>query len=448
MEIDSLAAQMLSKSASVVDPFFLTLVTRYREGELFVTSCEPVAKCPYIVQQGERFYLEAAYRVSVELSELYNKFSNLPPALEVDETLLEANLLPEQKSAIAAALQCSLSCIWGGPGTGKTYTAGWLVKLFLQQHPTARIALTAPTGKAAQNLLESIQKASPGSDLEAKTLHALLGLKQKRQRKEKLGYDLIIVDESSMIDAHLMVKLLSSVEDGARIVFLGDPNQLPPIEPGEPFVAFIKPSGQLVTVKRQENNDIIDLAKCVLDGDADRALEYIDLRSDFNPESYVKQFYSARTVEEFFASLSARRLLSPQRFSCDLLNKQMKEASSSHLEPIIITKNDYALGLTNGQVGIISHDTAYFEGMTIPKVLLSSYETAYCLSVHKSQGSEFGEVLLHLPEGSETFGRKMLYTAITRAKKKLIIYGSETTLRACIANPGRPCTTFLNLNPI
>ena len=107
--------------------------------------------------------------------------------------------------------------------------------------------------------------------------------------------------------------------------------------------------------------------------------------------------------------------------------------------PIIITKNDYTLGLTNGQVGVLHNGNAYFEEINgayrrIPEVLLSSYEKAFCLSVHKSQGSEFSEVVLYLPEGSERFGRKMLYTAITRAKKKLTIYSALDTLKACIVN--------------
>ncbi|MBS0635440.1 MAG: AAA family ATPase [Verrucomicrobia bacterium] len=443
--IDLITAKELSKASGGDNPLFLTLATHYREGELFIPIDQPLPDSPYIVQKDGKLYFEAAYRVTQELSLLYNKFMEMKPHLLVDEAeLLSANLLPEQAAAIRQALTCCLSCIWGGPGTGKTYTAGWLVKLFLAQHPTARVALAAPTGKAAANLLASIERACGVTNLESKTIHALLGVRQKQQRRDLLPYDLLIIDESSMIDASLCVKLLSAVADGARIVFLGDPNQLPPIEPGEPFVSFVTPQGRLTTVKRQENNDIIDLARYVLEGNADAALSYIDLRSDFSPESYVKQFYTPQTVEEFFILLSQTRLLCPQRYGCERINRQMKEDSPTHLEPIIITKNDYALGLTNGQVGILSYDTAYFDGIAIPKILLSSYETAYCLSVHKSQGSEFGEVVLYLPEGSESFGRKMLYTAITRAKKKLIIYGTEATVRACIANPGRPCTTFFN----
>src|SRR4029079_6119917 len=131
------------------------------------------------------------------------------------QALLEQNiLLPEQAAAIQESAKNSLSCIWGGPGTGKTYTAGGLVKLFLEQHQTARIVLAAPTGKAAANLLESIQRAVgpvAAKKLEAKTLHSLLGLKRVANTKKRLqlDYDLIIVDESSMIDVSLCVKLMS-----------------------------------------------------------------------------------------------------------------------------------------------------------------------------------------------------------------------------------------------
>lgn len=520
--IDHQTAQFLSKALLSDDEdlllFLCYLASSFRQGCLFVAcfgeALTPPAEdaamhdaivrgfkklqetkgCPYIILQDEKVFFDGAFALIVELARLSQKLVNSEANLVVDkvklrislDALLQQNiLLPEQAAAIQESAQKSLSCIWGGPGTGKTYTAGWLVKLFLEQHPTARIVLAAPTGKAAANLLESIQRAvgpKAAAALQAKTLHALLSLRRasKAQSRPPLGYDLVIVDESSMIDASMCVKLLSALPDSSRIIFLGDPFQLPPIEPGEPFVAFVEQKkatqspGELITTKRQENKAIIDLAECVKTGAAERALQvllqdatgvlqFCSLESHgFNPEEFVKQLYISQegTVEAFFNSMLQTRILCPQRvgpYGTVAMNSRMLQSAQkikhTDFQPIIITKNDYALGLTNGQVGVISGSSAYFESFEetkalrrIPQVLLASFEPAYCLSVHKSQGSEFGHVILLLPSGSERFGRKMLYTAITRAKKSLTIYSTPSILKECILNEGRPVTTFFGLS--
>ncbi len=510
--IDLQTAAYLGKSMALQDEdallFLGYLASSFRQGYLFVTCSEkgllPLfedsafheallrgyntvckVRSPYILQKDDKLFLEQAFIYTFEIDRLVKVLSASKPHVVIDElslknslqNLLAANIiLPEQAEAIQEACKNSLSCIWGGPGTGKTYTAGWLVKLFLEQHPKARIVLSAPTGKAAANLLESIQRVLPQAALQAKTLHSLLGIKRAGNsvKKEQLSYDLIIVDESSMIDAHLFVKLLYVAPATSRIIFLGDPFQLPPIEPGEPFVALVEQktasnhSGKLSTTKRQENRLIIDLAEYVKDGNIDKAFSLLQTdhtsvinllpleERTFSLDAFVKPFYTSQTIDSFFAALLQTRLLCPQRigpFGTLAINDSMLDLMGSQtFQPIIITKNDYELGLTNGQVGIISGDTAFFETAEvntfrkIPQVLLSSYETAFCLSVHKSQGSEFGEVVLLLPEGSERFGRKMLYTAITRAKKKLTIYAKPETLASCILNESRACTTLLGLS--
>ncbi len=461
--------------------FFSYLSESYSQGHLFVEKTdkgliphleeldrdaalkgyEKLTTSPYIFVKGNRVYFEHAYTLTSECQALIEKLQTKAPHLHVDQVQLLAKvealicaktLLPEQGSAICEALKKCLSCIWGGPGTGKTYTAGWLVKLFLEDHPNAHIVLAAPTGKAAANLLSSINKVLPGAPLQAKTLHSLLGVKriETKRKREELPYDLILVDESSMIDIALYVKLLYSVAEGARIIFLGDPFQLPPIEPGQPFADLVAEQikkglpGGLVTTKRQENRTIVDLAEAVRTGQTDQVLSH--LQSNLKPidSLNVKQLYNnpASTVESFFQLLLETRLLSPMRlgpYGTQVINQQMLDASKSPFEPIIITRNDYTLNLTNGSIGIIFGPYAYFENYEtpnvlrkIPKVLLSSYETAYCLSVHKSQGSEFGNVILLLPEGSERFGRKLLYTAITRAKKSLTIYSTPAIISNCL----------------
>ena len=138
-------------------------------------------------------------------------------------------------------------------------------------------------------------------------------------------------------------------------------------------------------------------------------------------------------------TLPEMAILSPKKsgvWGVDAVNRQ-KLSKNPTTFPILITKNDYALDLMNGEIGELENDVATFQERKIPAVLLSHYEPAFALSVHKSQGSEFQDVLLILPPGSEVFGRRMLYTAITRAKKSITIWGSEATLRATIANSGK-----------
>ena len=472
--IDLLVSQKIMQPLTEeLSATFISLSEAFRSGKLFIEA-QAIVESPYIHQEGGRLYCARAWKLLAAFSaqqkrlmaaKSYRQVNEKKLICRLEELLAENKLLPEQAQAIQEAFTGGISCIWGGPGTGKTYTAGWLVQLFLEQHPEAKVALTAPTGKATANLAASILRVT-GSAFVAKTLHALLGLRPfgKKGRQAELAYDLILIDESSMIDLNLCVKLLSSVSEGTTLVFLGDPDQLAPVEAGEPFTALLSQStkGHLTVSKRQEASTILDLAHLVKDAKAEEALFLLqnDLTGaiSFHTEeypftSYVKALYmtGARDVSSLFRALSANRLLCPLRegkFGTRAVNDRLlKLLSKDSLQPIMITQNDYTLDLTNGQVGIIDKTHAYFEdGSKIPIVLLPAYETSYCLSVHKSQGSEFDEVDVLLPEGSERFGRKMLYTAITRAKKRLRLYGTAATLRACISTDSRPCTTFLPLS--
>ncbi len=450
--IETLTGSFLGGPDEKLTALYTKLAAKFREGYLYIEHQEPLSPSPYIIQHDGKIFFKRAYNLLKEFERLYRS-KPLPPAFCCPQRI--DKLLLEQQEAIVHAAQYSLSCIWGGPGTGKTYTAGWFVKLYLENNPDARIALTAPTGKAASNLLDSIKSACPSAKLEAKTLHALLGLKRfgTWQQKELLPYDLVIVDESSMIDLSMFVKLLSSLSQSTRILFLGDPNQLPPIEPGEPFVALVdaKVGRGLVTTKRQENDTIILLANAVKEGRVDDVFDLIT-PEPLESFTHVKQLYNSpkENADDFFAELLKTRILSPKRlgpYGTIHINQEIRDvAKKNSLLPIIITKNDYELDLTNGQVGILSQKVAHFEKTKIPEVLLPPYELAYCLSVHKSQGSEFSDVHLFLPEGSESFGRNMLYTAITRAKKSLTIYAKPETLKACITTQSRPSTTLLQLS--
>lgn len=422
-------------------------------------------------------------------------------------------LLEEQAQAIRNGCIYPFSIITGGPGTGKTYTAGQLIKIFwqnlsIEDRQQCEIALAAPTGKAAAHLQSSLRKAVQDLEgfptLTAKTLHALLGLKKSSfnvgDKVSQLSADILIVDESSMIDIKLMARLFESLKKGARLILLGDQYQLPSVEAGSVLADLVHlhqkrpdlavPCTQLQVCLRAEIHSIIDFAKAVNRGETQQALQILnaevpgirrlnyDLEDKTSQQAFLqnllKLFPSILTVDsdpEFILQLfNASRLLSPMRkgsFGVDALNQWVNAQMSKTIQqqgwlaaPILVTANDYRQDLFNGETGVLmrrlplhpgnrtafkSDDYAIFlsrdpeQGKVrkIPALLLPKYEYAYCLSVHKSQGSEFNQVILVLPEGSDVFGREVFYTAITRARKQIEICGSDAVIQKTIAQQGQ-----------
>lgn len=374
------------------------------------------------------------------------------------------SLTDEQKKASRTSIMNTCSCIYGGPGTGKTYTAAQFLRLFVdgfsfEHNPILRIALTGPTGKATRTLEQSIKNVvkelGPQVQIDVKTLHALLGKGRifSKDRDATLSYSLIIVDEASMIDIKLMRDFLKRVPDTCSVLFLGDPDQLPPVEGGSPFsdmIDFHKKTGavafsELSVCKRTELQELLDFAKIVLQGDENSAKQFL-----LSNKTSIQFLQKDATDDDFQTILHDQRVcLTPNRngpFSQNHINAQMKQISRKAKkihDPIIITKNDYELDLMNGFLGELSNEFAYFpDRAPIPASLLLSYELAYAISIHKSQGSEFDAPVLFLPPGSELFGRKMLYTAITRAKKRLTIFSSMETLQRCIQTSSTRCTSL------
>jgi exodeoxyribonuclease V alpha subunit len=459
-----------------------------------------------IVQEGSRLYFQKIFHFERIICREYTRLKTAEPLTElvlekfehqVKEACCQNKLLPEQAEAILYAASKTVALIFGGPGTGKTYTAAKFLQFFIHACPedernSLRIAISGPTGKATANLEKSLRR-SLGADfekissfVEAHTLHSLLSIRRyttERKGAITLPYQLVLVDEASMVDIHLMQELLSRLQTGTRLIFLGDPHQLPAVEAGDVFAEFVErekkhffpknPPGKLSHCMRTELKDILELSDYVNRGSVERAFQFLEDKKgvvtfhEIDDTTYEPQEFFTKKLAQLFYEFekiltekdpelilrasTKLKLLSPLQdgvFGIKESNAYLHALAKKHnlaFVPIIISQNDYELSLMNGEMGILNSGDgfAYFEEKEgkgirkIPAVLLSHFEIAYCLSIHKSQGSEFDKVVLFLPKGTEFFGRKCLYTAITRARHEIEIFSSFSILKECIEREGK-----------
>jgi len=403
-----------------------------------VHSREEEVVQPVVLYRGS-YYLNRHWKAESGFMREWQRIRSQEVELLPDPEL-EDSLLTAQREAILKAWQAPLTIITGGPGTGKSYTSRRLIQAFRTVCPEAEIALAAPTGKAASNLQGNLSL-----DRSAQTLHSLLS------KKRRLSADLILVDESSMIDVEMFFRLFSCVKRGARLVLVGDPNQLPPVEAGRLFADLVAAESCVVRLQRcmrAEESSLIDFADAIQQGSLAKSYRGVVRRSLRAPREIAREAITAwekgavgeADPERLLQHLSGFRLLSLVRKGCygvESMNNLCREGSRAAPLPILITANDHQQKLYNGEMGVLLGDEAYFWGgegevRRFPKLLLPPFELAFCLSVHKSQGSEFRHVTLLLPEGSDRFGREGLYTAATRAKRSLTIYSAKGELERVV----------------
>jgi exodeoxyribonuclease V alpha subunit len=413
-----------------------------------------------------------------------------------------------QRQAAAIAARQRFSVVTGGPGTGKTTTVTRLLAVLAQLDGSARIALAAPTGKAAARLSESVQGAleklreegMPAATLaripvEAATLHRLLGWQPRGFRHHAgnpLPLDVLVVDEASMIDLSLMARLLEAVPAPARLVLLGDRDQLASVEAGnvlgdlcnhgEPPTGAPAIANCIAALTHSHRFDagsgIGALARAVNDGDTNAARAALAGFADLETAELTAAQLPAAVAAEARAHLAAcRQAATPAqalaafndfRFLCALregpfgvaqvnllCERALEDAGlidtrSRHYEgrPLLVTQNDYGVQLFNGDTGLVLRDDdgvlrAFFpqgrDGVRrIALNRLPAHETCYAMTVHKSQGSEFGRIVLVLPvEDSPVLGRELVYTGITRARSSVALWSAPAVLAGAIARRTR-----------
>ena len=399
-------------------------------------------------------------------------------------------------------LQNSFRIITGGPGTGKTYSVSTELMNLFNKNPELKVALAAPTGKAAVRLNESIKNFAEDSknnidpnikdilvSLKAKTIHRLLGYQRdsvffKYDEKNRLPYDAVIVDECSMIDGALMAKLLNAIPDTAQLFLLGDKDQLASVEAGSVFgdICRAKEADLLKdNIEFKEHSYRFDsekgigkFSKEVIQGTFSSIEDYrddeqltIDIQYDDKQfEKYALEyleFIKESDIETALQKLNKVRFLCVTRenkYSVAETNKRIERILKNrinnaavfnpkegfyHNQPIIITRNNYDLGIFNGDVGLVRKvgETlfAHFESTDgeIKKIqagYLNDFESVFAMTIHKSQGSEFEHVVVILPEKptGKLLTRELLYTGVTRAKTNVLLQTSEETLLGSIKN--------------
>ena len=436
-----------------------------------------------------------------------------------------------QRDAAALALLKPFMLISGGPGTGKTTTVAKLLGLLCgNTGKLPRIALAAPTGKAAAHMARALHRAADTFDLpenvrshllqlEGQTVHRLLKLRPPQMQPQfhggqPLPLDILVVDEASMLDISLLLQLLQAVPSGCRVILLGDENQLPSVGAGavlsqlaQQTVLAAATVRELETILPEHGFAVLDgppplaentarlqvshrfgadsgigcLARAVAAEDAEEAWAQFDRFPQelsvctgsikqqaemlYRRHARYWQAVDAGDVAAAFEHQADAVVLAARRSDAEAFNSEYRlclqrhgraraDASWFAGQVVMVSRNDYALDVFNGDIALVLPDNertdtlaAYFpEAGGFRKTALSrlpEHETAFALTVHKSQGSEYREVWLLPPEGSAEDGayglnKALLYTAVTRARERFVFWGGRAAFQtACTLNERR-----------
>ena len=483
----------------------LYLLKRWRYERRFLHLLDPL-----IGSEGE-VLLPGWKDPSSSLKKAYVHLREDPDLLMGGETLKAAEMVSTRL----------LSVITGGPGTGKTTLLGGLLRLLLdagstQGEPALNIRLCAPTGRAAGRLEESLQSLLQDSryrdsfPMGPSTLHKLLGLvpgsPPRFNRNRPVPADLIVVDEASMVDLNLMYYILDALRPGARLLLVGDKDQLPSVEAGALLSDFLygqgsggyRLAGAVLALSRVHRNSgaILEGAGLIIQGDRPGFLDFLEqpdrkIPGDASPllsgifhyrditdfrtflETMDRAFglgalkkeipsFSCKPdgweeyregIDRYFQIFRDMVILVPSRrglYGINSLNRSLSahlapgEGPVFHGQPVMITRNDYERELYNGDRGVIlefgGQFYAFFEEPRregyrhFPVTLLGEYQTAFALTIHKSQGSEYKNVVVVIPEGVDRLlSREILYTGITRAREQVTLLSRKDLLEQALS---------------
>jgi exodeoxyribonuclease V alpha subunit len=527
---------------SIINKKFFHEIIGYDENDYKPLIFKNLNNKPFIYFQ-KYFFYEKELRLCLDLLLSKKNKNNLPENI-IDE-IKKSSLDEKQKVAVYFGLINNFTIISGGPGTGKTYIIYFILRMLakLGLEPS-KIKVAAPTGRASQRLTESIRcnllkendisiKDMIGK-IEGETIHKILHYSRLTDNftyneNNRFSIDALIVDEVSMVDLVLMAKLLRSLPEKCRVVFLGDKNQIPSVEAGAVLTELIpsnfKESFSKEVNKVTENlkvseklikttDRIIILEKCFrTDEKILKVAEMINQKNisslaiikkikidekmfldSINDIYIIKQdknnrealnIVITRWIKKYFidkgyinlindiATIDSQKydrelllnlfnimgnnkilcIIKESLYGVNYINSIIKNLFENKIiyktekyfsgMPIIINKNDYRKNLFNGDAGIIIRDitgifrAVFFKNDTFrfyPVDFLPPHDMAFSITVHKSQGSEYNDVLLILPdnESNKLLTKEILYTAITRSRSTVYIYSDEEILKKCI----------------
>lgn len=457
-------------------------------------------------QEGDRIYAQQYYHIELDTARLLmelnlsgiEKEASMERTLKAIEKETQVCLDDLQKEAVMQAASHGLFILTGGPGTGKTTTINAMIRYFEKQN--LKIALAAPTGRAAKRMTETTGRS-------AQTIHRLLELNGKmedengqslagrvhfeRNAMNPLEYDVVIIDEMSMVDIFLMHSLLQAMVPGTRLILSGDVNQLPSVGPGRVLGDMIE-ADCFCVVRLHRIFRQAAMSDIVVNAHRINAGLPVDLDNKSRDFFFLKR-YDADTIIRVMLTLMTKKL--PSYVGADILDIQvltptrkgllgverLNEILQAVLNPrdakkpeketvsgvfrqgdkVMQIKNNYQLewevrdrygipvdkgtGVFNGDIGFIREINTFAETVTVEFddrrmveydfKLLDELELAYAVTIHKSQGSEYPAVLIPLLAGPKMLmNRNLLYTAVTRAKKCVTLVGSDEVFAQMVAN--------------
>lgn len=451
--------------------------------EVYKKAMESLIVDLMIVNKEDRYYLKDMWEAETLIVKRFRllahkedeDFKNLEDKLTEMESVFDISYNEEQRRAILDSIRKSFLIITGGPGTGKTTIMKGIIELYKEVHKLSyeklaeRVQLLAPTGRAAKRM-------SDATLMPASTIHRFLKWQKETNKFQVNEYhkskaEVVILDESSMVDTLLMASLLRGISANCKVIMVGDSYQLPSVGPGQVLHDLIS-SSKLPVVELKElyrqgmDSNILTLAYDVRKGEVvddvfnkEEDLTFIECSDD-------DVISNLMDVSSTFKDLSYKnfQILAPMyktKCGIDMINQRLqvifnpKDKSKKELVvgDVIFREGDKVIELTNmpdeniynGDIGIISQIvtqpakkiTIDFDGneVTFTAANFNKFRLAYAISIHKAQGSEFDVVVMPIVQGyRKMLYRKLVYTGITRSKKMLYLIGDKNALRQAVNN--------------